>query len=844
MQRNRFAFRLALPGLAALLATALVLPAGAAPRDEAKRHFKGGMQLVADGDLDGGIAELEIAYDILPHPNVLFNIGRALADAERFEDSLVYFRRYVDSGPPDAADVQALIDVITTQLAEDERLAGKETIAIDGEVSAEQMKMLMELADRLQTTADRIESRPRTSGAPLDWSGGDLSTEELLASKSIEGIYEETVVSAARKATSPLDAPVSTTIITAEDIRLSGMTTIPDLLRNVVGMDVMAMGAGNANIGIRGFNQRMANKVLVLVDGRSVCMDFVGATFFQLLDVNLADIERIEIIRGPGSTMYGANAFSGVVNIITKQIGARSAEVNIIGGMGETVQGNVRFSDRIRTVGYGLSVGYAQTDRFELEYDPERGDMQPVVDDPTLAVRALRVNGGINWLPRRDTSFALSGGVASAFDDFYAIGQLRNLYGQGTMPWARFDARYKGLSSRAYYNYYSVDVGPAWMATGSLDSLNTHLLSSTLDAEVSYGSDVMLGVPNHISVGVGFRLKTVDWAYLDDKHVERHLNGFIEDRITFFQDGEKFDSLAAVLGFRFDQHPLVGFTPSPRIAIIAKPTAGTAIRASAGTAFRIPTFMESYLEVMVPSPYSGVGYVVYGDKELNPERIQSAEVGFRYEGSDYFMFDVAAYYERVNDFIRFGPIYPSFDAGTHDVYNDQFVGGWAEFENVDQPFAGFGVEPGIHLFPVDGLDISVNYAFNYVIDLDKFKAGDDDARDPTTPLHKINAGIQYRSPIHVDFGLNLHVVSAYAVPDWTYEDVGGLVPANVLTNLEVDPYMMLNARIVVRLLDDRLDLGVTGFNLNAFGDKEGGHKEHEFGTHIGPRVYGSLAYRF
>ena len=842
MQLFHSALRHALSGLVAMLAIALIHSAAAAPRDEAKRHFKGGMQLVADGNLDGGIAELEIAYDILPHPNVLFNIGRALADAERFEDALVYFRRYVDSGPPDATDVQALIDVIVTQLAENQRQAEKEEITIDGEVSAEQMNILMELADRLQTTADRIDTGPR-GGASAGFIDGDLSTEELLASKSIEGIYEETVVSAARKATSPLDAPVSTTIITADDIRLSGMTNIPDLLRSVAGMEVMAMGSGNANIGIRGFNQRMANKVLVLVDGRSVCMDFVGATFFQLLDVNLADIERIEVIRGPGSTMYGANAFSGVVNIITKQIGARDAEVNILGGMGETVQGNVRFSDRIGTVGYGLSVGYEQTDRFELEYDPERTDMQPVVDDPTLAVRALRLNGGINWLPRRDTSFALTGGMSSAFDDFYAIGQLRNLYGQGTMPWGRIDARYKGLAARAYYNHYSIDVGPAWMATGSLDSLNTHLLSNIIDAELSYGSDVKLGVPNHISVGVGFRVKTVDWAYLDDEHMERHLNGFIEDRITFFQDGEKFDSLAAVLGFRFDQHPLVGFTPSPRVALIAKPTAGTAIRASAGTAFRIPTFMESYLEVMVPSPYSGVGYVVYGDTQLKPERIQSAELGFRFEGSDYFMFDIAGYYQRVNDFIRFGPIYPSLDAGTHDVYGDQFVGGWAEFENVDQPFAGFGVEPTIHLFPVDGLDISINYAFNYVLDLDKFKAGED-ARDVTTPLHKLNAGVQYRSPINLDFNVNVHVVSAYAVPDWTYEDVGGLVPANVLTNLEVDPYVMLNARIILRLLDDRLDLGVTGFNLNAFGDKEGGHKEHEFGTHIGPRIYGSLGYKF
>ena len=833
-----------------LLTSALILPAGAAPRDEAKRHFKGGMQLIANGEVDKGIAELELAYEILPHPNVMFNIGRAYMDAGRTEEALSYFRRYVDSGPPDAADVQALILNLEEEQALAAKAAGaKEIEMVEGEVSAEQMKALMELAERLEETATRMESRPLGGGRPSAFYGdAELSADELLAAKSVENIYEEEVVSASRQATSPLDAPVSTHIITAEDIRMSGAVSIPDLLRTVPGIDVMQMGPGNHNIGVRGFNQRMNNKVLVLVDGRSVYFDFLGPTYWKTLAVNLADIERIEIIRGPGSTLYGANAFSGVINIITKPAGDKNAEFGVIGGMGETVLGNVRYSDRIRTVGYGLSVGYEQQDRFELEYDPGRQDIATSVEDPTLGVRALRVNGGMNWLPRRDTQVGISAGMSHLYVDWYALGLLRNFYMNSTYPYVRADIRHKGITARAFWNGIRVpDAGPVYVAPGALDSLKTDISSDIIDVEAAYSGDAMIGVPHNISVGVGFRIKTIagfhegtKWNYIDDTHVERHLNGFIEDRITFLEDGEKFNGFATVLGFRFDQHPLVGFTPSPRFALVAKPTAGMAIRASAGTAFRIPTFMESYLELRVPGPVNGAELITYGNTGLEPELIRNIEIGYRYEGSDYFMFDVAGYYQRVSNLIALTDVTSTYDYGLDEEVNpDQLVAGTSQWDNMDQSFGGFGIEPAVHLFPIDGLDISVNYAFNYLVDLDLYKEDPDAARDSRSPMHKLNGGVQYRSPFFLDFGLNVNYVSAYTIPERTFDDLGDVVS----DPQDMDAFFIINARIILRLLEDKLSVGVTGTNLTAFG-KDGGHKEHAFGQTIGPRLYGSISYKF
>jgi len=809
------------------------IPAMATPRDEAKRHFRAGMALIAAGDTMEGIAELEVAYDTLPHPNVLFNIGRAYFDAGYAQESLEYFQRYLDSEPEDAADVMALMAGIEASLAESAAPAAPGEVPASGAVEGlppEKVQELLDLAERLERAAERLESG---GGRPATVPGGAaLSPEELLEAKSLEAVYDEVVVSASRQATSPLDAPVSTHILTAEDIRISGVTNIPDLLRQVPGMEVMQLGAGHTNIGIRGFNARLNNKVLVLVDGRPVYMDFLGTTFFRLLDVNLADIDRIEVIRGPGSTMYGANAFSGVVNIITRPKGERAAEFGVIGGMGPTIQGNMRFSDRIKTVGYALSVGYEQTNRFELEYDPDRLDLVPTMSDPDLAVRTLRLNGGLTWLPRRDTRFGVSGGLATGYDDFYAIGLLRNMNINGTFPWLRADVKHKGLTARAFWNHADTTADPNYYAEGTLDSVFTKVKANIFDVEVSYGGDVDLGVPHHLTVGAGFRVKTIEWDYLDDDHTERHLNGFVEDRISF---AKWFDM---VLGFRFDQHPLVGFTPSPRAALVLKPNEQMAFRASAGTAFRIPTFMESYLAMRVPGPVTGAELITYGDLELEPEAIRSVELGYRVEGGGYLVFDVAAYYQRIDQLIHLGDVSPTYSAGLDsEPYDDRFVLGTSQFENVDQVIDGFGVEPALHVFPVDGLDISVNYAFNYLMDATARAAGEDDFRDARTPMHKINGGIQYRSPFNLDFNLDVHYVTAYTVPERTFDDSGAVM----LDPLDIDPYVIVNARIILRLMEDRLNIGITGSNLTAF---HKAHREHAFGTYIGPRVYGTLSYRF
>jgi iron complex outermembrane receptor protein len=151
---------------------------------------------------------------------------------------------------------------------------------------------------------------PSSGRLPSDLTS--LSLEELME-------IEVTVTSVSKKAQKITEAAAAVFVIDQEDIRRSGATSIPEVLRMVPGLEVARIDANKWAISSRGFNGRFANKLLVLIDGRSVYTPLFSGVFWDMQDTALEDIERIEVIRGPGATLWGANAVNGVINIITKK---------------------------------------------------------------------------------------------------------------------------------------------------------------------------------------------------------------------------------------------------------------------------------------------------------------------------------------------------------------------------------------------------------------------------------------------------------------------------------------------------------------------------------------------
>src|SRR5437870_6570306 len=150
-------------------------------------------------------------------------------------------------------------------------------------------------------------------------------------------------------------------VITDEDIRHSGATDIPTLLRRIPGMEVMQMTGADFDVSVRGNNQQAANKLLVLVDGRSIYEDAYGSVFWTLLPVTLPEIKRIEVLKGPASSIYGFNAFDGVINIITKSPAEMKGNTNgtllqVGGGEFGTIRAAAIQAGTYEKLGYRLSV--------------------------------------------------------------------------------------------------------------------------------------------------------------------------------------------------------------------------------------------------------------------------------------------------------------------------------------------------------------------------------------------------------------------------------------------------------------------------------------------------------
>ena len=194
------------------------------------------------------------------------------------------------------------------------------------------------------------------------------------AELDLEDLLNTTVISASRSEQKLYEAPNAMYVLTAEDIKSSGVVDLPDLFRMVPGVDVAGVYGNAYGVSARGFNDRFADRMLVMIDGRSIYVTFFGGVFWENEEIFLEDIKRIEIIRGPGGTMWGANAVNGVINIITKDP-EEDQGLMITGRTGtKNYRENVtRYSDTIgKNFSYRITGGYREDEGTRSVHDYRR----------------------------------------------------------------------------------------------------------------------------------------------------------------------------------------------------------------------------------------------------------------------------------------------------------------------------------------------------------------------------------------------------------------------------------------------------------------------------------------
>jgi iron complex outermembrane receptor protein len=862
--------------LAAALLVALLAPATARAdtRADAKRHFRDGMALIAAGQVERGIAELKQAYAIKPHRDVLYDIAKAYVDLGNIPEALNYFRQYVATDPEDKEQVQSVMARLQAAIPAPGGAAAPPAAAQPAQI-VDLQKLITQLqaliaqqqaqppppspakgasthaakktapaapaapAEEEMFEAETISARSRATAKEIaqELSGGGHSAAEAAA----DDIFEEQVVTASARSSSETKAPASLTIISEDEIRMSGAATVPEILRRVPGIDVAEMNPSDTNISIRGFNRRVANKVLVLVDGRSVYQDFLGATLWPLLDVAVQDIARIEVIRGPGSALYGANAFAGVVNIITK-IGddVSGARAFVQAGNHNTVQGGVSAGGRSGKLQYRTTVAYDRADKWTK--DAADGALTSQFAQPNRSREVERADMAASY-DLGSVQILAGGGYDNLALEGAPLGALPTFFNQGQAGFARLEIDNGSTRLKAFYNALRMSSGPEYWPQGTASLMST-IRSDVLDVSVQTGFDFKGLGQHHLNIGAGYRYKGISWGYLRAQpdggpYQENLFNAFLQE------EWDPVKRVSVILSYRIDRDPLLysqnvtpgGIVQSPRGTLLVEVKPEQVLRFTVGSAFRSPSFLESYIDLFAPIPNQPPLVVQYqGSPNLRPEQMLQAELGYRGRIGG-FQPDLVVYAERVGNLITDGalrkPAPPSATGG--------YVAGQTSFENEPGHFFGLGAEVGGKWSPSDGVDLIGNYSFEKMVACTPSGNGTStctgsaavpnqvSATLGNTAQHKVNLTALWRTRSGFDIGMDAHFVSGVTWFERSFDIArqGGVL----FTPYALPAYTLINGRLGYRWIKDRLETGVAVYNL--LGDD---HREHPFGEQIGRRV--------
>ena len=859
----------------AALFAALASPAALADsRADAKRHFREGMSLIAAGQVERGIAELKQAYAIKPHPDVLYDIAKAYVEMGNIPEALSYFRQYVATDPVDKEQVLSVMQRLQAALGPGAAAPAPPPPAqlqnVDVQKLLAQLQALVNqqqgqtpapakpagarkpepkpAPDPVQTNPEDDMFEPATISAKTRATAREIAAELSASPREASGddIFEEQVVTASARSSSEAKAPASMTIIGQDEIRMSGAATIPEILRRVPGIDVAEMDPSDTNVSFRGFNRRVANKVLVLVDGRSVYQDFLGGTFWPLVDVAVPDIERIEVIRGPASALYGANAFAGVVNIITRT-GEEVSGVRAFmqAGTHNTVQGGITMGGKSGPLSYRTTVAYDSADKWTRDVADGRVDLTAQFPEPNRSREIQRADVSASYDLGKVQVLA-GGGFDNVAMQLVPLGALRTFGNTGHSGFARLEVDNGPTKVKAFWNALRLTSGPEYWPDGIL-SLKSSVRSDVIDLTAQTGLDYKAAGTHHLTFGAGYRFKSVEWGYLAPRpggapYQEHHFNAFLQDQWDVTR------KLSFVLSYRVDRNPLLnsenvtagGLVHSPSGSALYELKPDHVLRLTVASAFRAPTFLESYIDLFAPIPTQpGMGVRFQGSRDLKPEQIVDAEVGYRGRFGS-FQPDVVVYAERVQNLITDGALrLPSSPAEAVDPASGQFVIGYTGFQNEPGSFFGVGAEVGAKWSPADGVDVGANYSYERMFACsatagggcteDKAAPNEVSATLANTARHKVNFTAQWRTKANFDLGIDLHYVSAVTWFEKSFDvtQEGGVV----FTPYAIPSYAMLNGRVGYRWIKDKLETGVAFYNL--FGDD---HREHPFGNRIGRRV--------
>ena len=470
-----------------------------------------------------------------------------------------------------------------------------------------------------------------------------------LTELAIEDLMKIEITSVSKKHQKVFDAAAAIFVITQEDIRRSGVTSIPEALRMAPGVEVAHISANQWAITIRGFNSLFANKLLVLIDGRSVYSPLYSGVFWDIQDTLLEDIERIEVIRGPGATLWGANAVNGVINIITKQAkDTQGGLISVGGGTEERGFGEIRYGGKI-----GEETYYRAYAKY-FDRDDAVDTFGQTAHDGWDALRGgFRVDSQLSLqdsITAQGDIYRTESGLTSSFallrppftqtlnEEIHSVGG--NILGR----WRHTFSNSSDMLLQMYYDW------------------TEHQESALRERRDTFDIDFQHKFPlvewQEIVWGLGYRLTQDDIrnsfsvAFSPDHRTDHLFSAFVQDDLTLVKD-----RLRLTLGSKFEHNSYTGYEIQPNVRMLWTPGSRHSFWGAVSRAVRTPARADEDVRynvsvlppgTMINPSMLPVLIAAFGNHYVESEKLIAYELGYRVQATNRLTMDIATFYNDYN----------------------------------------------------------------------------------------------------------------------------------------------------------------------------------------------------
>lgn len=474
-----------------------------------------------------------------------------------------------------------------------------------------------------------------------------------LTELTVEELANVEVTTAGKKPQRRAEVAAAIYVITGEEIRRSGATNIPEVLRLAPGVSVARIDSNKWAIGIRGFPSRLSRSMLVLIDGRSVYTPLFAGVYWEVQDTPLEDIERIEVIRGPGGTLWGANAVNGIVNVITRP--AKDTQGVLVSAAAGTVErgfSSFRYGGR-----WGEGNAYRIYGKF-FNRDPSFHAVGNNFDDWRMGQAGFRSDWELNPRDR----FTLQGdfyrGEAGQHASFTILSppsvatveQNAELSGGNALGrWQRVLGEGSDATLQFYYD------------RSDRNEPTFREVRDTFD--VDFQNRLGLGKRHDLNWGAGYRLTSGDFngvpsiVFQPPRRTDHLFSAFLQDGITLLGD-----RLTLTLGARLEHNGYSGWELQPSARVLWKPATRHTLWAAITRAVRTPSRVEHDLEATtLLEPVTPTFSRFFTGDSFVPEKLLSQALGYRMQATSQLFLDITGFHNRYYDLLSVEPGTPFFE---------------------------------------------------------------------------------------------------------------------------------------------------------------------------------------